>query len=290
MTLPGLCFVDSDASFEEARFVICGAPFDRTTSFRPGARSAPNAIREASYNFEKYMFEHDFDIAETTMHDLGNLEEFGSADEMVGETREVAKSIVSAGKFPIFLGGEHSISVPVIQSFEDIGVISIDAHLDYRDEYLGQRYSHACVTRRIAEHVGLENVLVLGVRSISREEKSAGRMPAYIDSYTVLEEGIEKTFQRALSIIKKDKIYLTLDIDGIDPAFAPGTGTPEPFGLSALDVKKCINMLGERLVGLDVVEVSPAYDTGNTAALAARMVREAIAVAWKSGKRSFSAD
>ncbi len=285
MSLPGLCFIDSDASFEDAQFVICGVPFDRTTSFRPGARSAPNAIREASYNFEKYMFEHDFDIAETSLHDLGNLEEFGSADEMVGETREVARSIVSAGKFPLFLGGEHSVSVPVIESFDDIGVISIDAHLDYRDEYLGQRYSHACVTRRVAEHVGLENVLVFGVRSISREEKSAGRMPAYVDSYTVFEEGVEKSFKRALSSINKDRIYLTLDIDGIDPAFAPGTGTPEPFGLSSMDVKKIINMLKGRLVGFDVVEVSPAYDTGNTAALAARMVREAIAVAWKYRKQ-----
>ena len=283
MTLPGLCFADSDSSFEDAHFVICGAPFDRTTSFRPGARSAPNAIREASYNFEKYMFEHNFDIAETTLHDLGNLEEFGSPDEMVRETREVADSIVSAGKFPLFLGGEHSISVPVIGSFDDIGVISIDAHLDYRDEYLGQRYSHACVTRRVAEHVGLENVLVFGIRSISREEKSAGRMPAFIDSYTISDEGVEKSFKRALNTIKKDRIYLTLDIDGIDPAFAPGTGTPEPFGLTALDVKKCINMLGSRLVGFDVVEVSPAYDTGNTAVLAARMVREAIAVACKCG-------
>jgi agmatinase len=284
MPLPGINFLGAGASYEDAKFVVVGVPFDRTTSYRPGARSAPNAIREASYNFEQYLFEHALDLTEIKVHDMGNLPDFGTVEEMVEETRKVAKKLVADGKFPIFLGGEHTVSVPAIEAFDDIGVISIDAHLDYRDMYMGQKYNHACVSKRVSEHVSRDNLLVFGVRSISKEEVSAGNMPEYIDAFSIAQEGVEKAFKRALNIIKKDKIYLSLDIDGIDPAFAPGTGTPEPFGLTSLDVKKCINMLGPRLVGFDVVEISPPYDKGNTAGLGARMLQEAVAVAWKYRK------
>lgn len=280
MPLPGMTFLGADSSYEDARYVVVGVPFDRTTSFRAGTRSAPNAVREASYNFERYLFEHDFDISDAKVHDMGNLMDFGSAHDMMEGTRAVAQRIIADGKFPLFIGGEHSISVPVIESFRDIGVISIDAHLDYREEFMGQKGSHACTARRAADHVGRDNLLVFGVRSISKEEKS-GATPEYIDAYTIAAEGVEKAFKRALNIMRKDRIYFTLDIDGIDPAYAPGTGTPEPFGISALDVKKCINMLGPRMVGFDVVEITPPYDHGNTAALGARMVLEAIAVSWK---------
>jgi agmatinase len=283
MVLAGIYFADANASFDDAKFVICGVPFDRTTSYRAGARMAPNAIRQASYNFETYLFEHDVDLSDVPMNDMGNVEECGSPEEMVEIVRDIAKKAVKAGKFPVFMGGEHTTTIPVVEAFDDIGVISIDAHLDYRESYLGLKYSHACVTRRISEHLGRENVLVFGVRSISAEEKSE-KMPEFIDAFTIHDVGVESAFKRALNIIRKEKVFLTLDIDGIDPAFAPGTGTPEPFGLTPMEVKKCISMLGERLVGFDVTEVSPPYDEGNTAALAARMMREVIAVAWKNMK------
>jgi agmatinase len=283
MVLAGIYFADANASFDDAKFVICGVPFDRTTSYRAGARMAPNAIRQASYNFETYVFEHDVDLSDVPMNDMGNVEECGSPEEMVEIVRGIAKKAVKAGKFPVFMGGEHTTTIPVVEAFDDIGVISIDAHLDYRESYLGLKYSHACVTRRISEHLGRENVLVFGVRSISAEEKSE-KMPEFIDAFTIHDVGVESAFKRALNIIRKEKVFLTLDIDGIDPAFAPGTGTPEPFGLTPMEVKKCISMLGERLVGFDVTEVSPPYDEGNTAALAARMMREVIAVAWKNMK------
>ncbi len=283
MVLAGIYFADANASFDDAKFVICGVPFDRTTSYRAGARMAPNAIRQASYNFETYLFEHDVDLSDVPMNDMGNVEECGSPEEMVEIVRGIAKKAVKAGKFPVFMGGEHTTTIPVVEAFDDIGVISIDAHLDYRESYLGLKYSHACVTRRISEHLGRENVLVFGVRSISAEEKSE-KMPEFIDAFTIHDVGVESAFKRALNIIRKEKVFLTLDIDGIDPAFAPGTGTPEPFGLTPMEVKKCISMLGERLVGFDVTEVSPPYDEGNTAALAARMMREVIAVAWKNMK------
>lgn len=280
MVLRGANFAFATSSFEEANFVVLGVPFDRTTSFRSGARAGPNAIREASYNFEPYVFEHDILLTEIKVHDAGNVEDCGSAEDMVRETRQVVDRIVQAGKFPILIGGEHSITIPAVQAFKDIGVIAIDAHLDFREEYMNNRLSHACVLRRNADHVGIENVLAFGVRSISIDERRA-KMPEYIDAYTIQDEGVEKSFKRALNMIRKENIYFTLDIDGIDPAYAPGTGTPEPFGLSSMDVKKCINMVAPRMVGFDVNEVSPPYDKGNTAALAARMIIEVIAVVHK---------
>ncbi len=277
MVLRGVNFAFATASFEKAEFVIVGVPFDRTTSFRSGARAGPNAIREASYNFEPYVFEHDLLLTDVPIHDAGNIEDLGNAEDMIRETKEVVSSIIKAGKFPLLIGGEHTITIPAVQAHGEVGVIAIDAHLDFRDEYMNNKFSHACVLRRNADHVGIENVLAFGVRSISIDEKRA-KMPEYIDAYAIHEEGVEKSFKRALNMMRRENIYFSLDIDGIDPAYAPGTGTPEPFGLTSMDVKRCINMLGPRLAGFDVVEVSPPYDKGNTAGLAARMIIEAIAV------------
>jgi agmatinase len=284
MSIPGMRFLGAEAPYEGSKAAILGVPFDLTNTFRPGARSAPSAIREASFHLESYSMEHDLDLAEIGIHDMGNLPDFPSTEEMVEVTRKTVKGLVADGKFPVVLGGERTVSVPTIEAFDDIGVILIDAQMNYNDMGMGQRYCHSTVSRRVAEHVGRDNVLVFGVRSISKEEKAAGNMPEYIDSFTVAQEGVEKSFKRALNIIKKDKIFLSLDVDGMDPAFAPATSMPEPFGLTSLDVKKCINMLGPRLVGFDLVEVSPPYDKGNTASLGARMVQEAIAVAYKYRK------
>jgi agmatinase len=282
MVLPGVSFADANASYQEAEFAVLGIPFDRTASFRPGARFAPNAIREGSYSFETFLFEHNVDLLDIPIHDLGNLEEFGTVDEMISSAHIELEGLVSRGVFPIVLGGEHSVTIPAVKSFDDIGVISIDAHLDFRNEYMGNRNSHACVTQRIADHVGIDNVVVMGIRSMSRKEyEDSG--PESIDSFTIREEGMDEAVKRATDILDKEKVYLTLDIDGIDPAFAPGTGTPEPFGLTDVDVKRCIDLLSPRLVGFDVVEVCPPFDRGNTALLAARLVREVIATVWKAG-------
>jgi agmatinase len=280
MVLPGVHFADANASLEEADFVILGVPFDRTASFRSGSRFAPNAIREASYNFETFLFEHSVDLLEVPFCDMGNLEEFGTVDEMVTGMSMEVDSLLSMGKFPIIIGGEHSVTIPAVKGHEDIGVISIDAHLDFRQEYLGGRNSHACVTRRIADEVGRDNIVVLGVRSMSREE-SEGDLPEFIDAFAIREMGMENAVRMALEMIDKERLYLTIDIDGIDPSYAPGTGTPEPFGLSDHDVKVCIDLVSPHLVGFDVVEVCPPYDNGNTAALAARLIRETIGSVWK---------
>lgn len=274
-------FADAQADWDAARYVILGVPFDRTTSFRPGARFGPDSIRQHSWNFESYDLETGLDLADVPIHDLGNTPEFGNAHDMVESLREEVRPIYAANKIPITLGGDHACSPPCVEAYPEpksLGVLYIDAHMDFRASYLGDDRSHACSSRRIVEKLGADHVIVLGVRSVSREEvddnKSIG-MP-FITAHEVAKDGIESAMRRALAHLKTDRIYVSLDIDAIDPAYAGGTGTPEPFGLTPRDVKFALDQVAPRLAGLDIMEVSPHYDTGNTSALAARLAREAI--------------
>jgi len=275
-----LRFADAVSSFEDSQFVIVGVPFDKTTTYRSGTRFAPTVVRETSQTFERENFEHGISFEDIPVHDAGDLYEEGDVDDMVASIEEEARRIVSAKKFPLFIGGEHSISPPVVKAFGEISVITIDAHLDFRDEYQGLKNSHACAHRRILDHVGRGNAFALGVRSISGDEDISQAL--FADSFRIHKEGIEPVLEDMLKKLKRRPIYLSLDIDGIDPAFAPGTGTPEPFGLTPWDVRYVINRVADRLVGFDVVEICPPYDNGNTSVLGARMMREVMAVKWKS--------
>ena len=277
-----LRYADAVSSFDDARFVIVGVPFDKTTTYRSGTRFAPTSVRETSQTFEKENFEHGVTFDDIPVQDAGDLFEEGTVDEMVESIREEAQRLVKAKKFPLFIGGEHSITPPIVSAFGEISVITIDAHLDFRDEYQGLKNSHACAHRRIVDHVGKGNAFAFGVRSISAEEDIKDAL--FADSFRIHKEGCEKVFDEMLAKLKRRPVYLSLDIDGIDPSYAPGTGTPEPFGLTPWDVRYIINKLGDRLVGFDVVEVCPPYDNGNTSILAARMMREVMAVKWKALK------
>jgi len=272
-------FADAIASFDSARVVMFGVPFDRTCSFRSGSRWAPDAIREASYNFETYMMDHGRDILDVKFHDLGNLPDFSTTEEMVKGVSEVSERIVRAGKIPFAIGGEHSIAPAVVRGLpKDVGVIGLDAHLDFRESYLDDKWSHACSQRRIADHVGYDRTIYAGVRSFSSEEKEDRERLglSFISAFEIHQRGIERAIDRALHAIGREKVYLTIDTDAIDPAFAPGVGNPEPFGLTPLQVKAVVNTLAPKLVGMDINEVSPAWDQGQTALLAARLIREAI--------------
>lgn len=280
MNTPGT-FADARASWDEAQFVIVGVPFDRTTSFRPGARFGPDTIRQQSYTFESYDLETGVDLSEVPLHDLGNTDQFGTAQQMVDGVREEIRPIFAAGKIPIVFGGDHACSPPVVEAYPDppsLGVLYIDAHLDFRSEYLGDPRSHGCSSRRIVERVGARNVVVFGVRSVSKQEVEDNRTVgmSYVTAHEIAAEGVESAVQRALNMLKTDRIYISLDIDAIDPSYAPATGTPEPFGLTPRDVKFAIGQAAPRLAGLDIMEVSPPWDTGNTSGLAARLAREAI--------------
>ena len=238
------------------------------------------AIRRCSYNFEQTHFEHG-KLPELQVFDYGDCDDFLLPEDMIDEVKFAMSNAIRDKKFTIAMGGEHSINIPIIQCFEkgEVAQISIDAHLDSRDEYMGCANSHACIMRRAADHLGLDNVYALGMRSISEEELDRDDVVPYISAYDIYDKGMEWAVNQALDSVKAEKIYLTIDIDGIDPAFAPGTGTPEPFGLHPMDVKKAINMIGDRLVGFDVCEVCPPSDpTGATPVLAARLIKEAMCV------------
>lgn len=283
--MPGLLFADASSTLDDSDFAIFGVPFDGTSSFRSGTAQAPERIREASHNFETFKFEHGEDMESIRYCDLGDLEEFENVDLMMQGVEAFSSDLVRKNKFPIALGGEHSISPAIVKSFEDIGVISLDAHLDFRNEYEGEKNSHACSTRRISDSVGVERVVPIGVRSMSKEEsKDAEELGLrFISSYAFYKDpNMKGTVERALKWMGREKIYLTLDMDVFDPAYAPGISNPEPFGLEPIEIKRCINHLADRLVGFDVVEVSPPFDNGNTAALAARLVREVIMAVWKA--------
>jgi len=277
----GLTFADAESDDQSSDAVILGVPYDHTACFRAGSREAPGTVRKASYNFEPIHFEHrPYSI---NIQDLGNTDDFIFPEDMMDDVKFLLGPSVAAGKFSVVIGGEHSITFPAVECHDNVSVISIDAHLDSRDEFMGTKYSHACVMRRCAELVGSENVYVMGVRSISEEELDHEDPLSYVTSYEIMEKGIEKAINKALDSVKNENVYLTLDIDGIDPAYAPGTGTPEPFGITPMDVKKIINAVGDRMVGFDVNEICPPYDpSGVTSILGARFVKEALAVRAKS--------
>ena len=277
----GTVFADAESEYDEADICIYGIPYDKTACFRPGAREGPGAIRRASYNFEQTCFEHKAKLTELNVFDYGDCYDYFHPEDMIEEVRFSMGPAIRDRKFTIAMGGDHSCNIPIIQCFEnkDISLISIDAHLDSRDEYMGEKNNHACITRRAAEHLGIENVFVLGVRSISDEELKMEEVMPYIDAYQIHEKGMAWAVEMALDSVKNEKVYLTLDIDGVDPAYAPGTGTQEPFGLHPLDVKKALNMIGDRLIGFDVMEVCPPADHDSiTANLAARYIKEAMNV------------
>ncbi len=280
-----IAFADAHAAMAGARFVILGVPYDATSSFRPGARFAPNAVREASWSFESYLLDRGVELTEAAIHDAGNLEEVGPPGELVEDVRRAVGQILDGGSFPVLLGGEHSLTpgaVAALKERGELGVIVLDAHMDFRDSYLNVRHSHACATRRCSELVGPEAIVPIGVRSVSKEEMDEirggleGRF-MYIGADELRRGGVGAALEKALGHIGKRRINLSLDMDAIDPAYAPATGTPEPFGLTPWDVREAIEELAPRLVGFDMVEIAPGYDTGNTAALGARLVREVVA-------------
>lgn len=274
-------FADAETGYKDALFVIFGVCYDRTSTFRKGSVHGPNAIRTASWNFESYNLLTGVNFRDLPVHDYGNvlLNENATPAEMVQIVKTVSERFVSDGKIPILLGGEHSITPNVVHNFsEDTAVVSLDAHLDFREAFKGERFNHACTIRRISDHIPIENLLVCGVRSAEKEEfDDALRLGLdTIDSITIHKKGISPVLSLIKKKFSKKNIYLTIDIDAVDPGFAPGTGTPEPFGITPFDILTLIDEIADRLIGFDVVEVSPPYDNGETAMLGAKLIRYGI--------------
>ena len=280
-------FADAEASFNDARFVLYGYPFDGTACFRKGTSKAPDEIRRNSYNFETYLMELGIDMSDIAINDLGDLElTSDQKDNEIAVTNVVSK-IVNENKFPIGIGGEHSLTPFVVKEvhskYPNLGVVVLDAHLDFRNEYENNKFSHATVNRRLSEIVGLDRIRPIGIRSASGQEVSEARSSGmkFVESgWTELREYLSDVIDDF-----DGPVYFSLDMDAIDPAFAPGVGTPEPFGMTPYEVIQTINFFADRIVGFDCVEVCPPYDNGNTSALAARLIRHVIGAVWQSQNR-----
>jgi len=285
-------FADAEAGFKESDYVIFGVPYDKTSSFRYGARKAPFEIRQASWNFESFHIDTKTDLTKIKVHDYGDADvsDMESA-EMVRVVEDFTIKIIKENKIPIAIGGEHSITSGIIsalsKNYSNLNVVFLDAHLDFRDSYEGNKFNHACSLRRVADVVGIENVVNLGIRSAEREEyESALEKKLYfVESQTIRSKGVSAVINE----IKKrlsNNLYLSLDFDVIDPSFAPAVSTPEPFGLTPYEVLELIRHLASRIVGFDIVEVCPPYDNGETSLLAAKMIRLAVDEFWRSKRLS----
>jgi len=275
-------FADADASYEDGRYAIFGVPYDGTTSFRPGTRFGPRAIREISFNFESYDPATGMDLYDIPMTDLGDLAVSRLPEDLVGQVADVAGDIVRDGKVPVMLGGEHTATVGAVRAVEPDVYVVCDAHLDLRDELDGTSYSHGCVTRRVLDTV--EDVVIVGARSGDREqfEVAAERTRLYTAD-TVRERGIAAVLGEIREHIGGRRTYLSIDADAIDCCLTPGLGTPEPFGMTPLEVREVVRTLAPYAAGFDYVEVAP-FDSGQTAAVAAQMVREFIVRHWIAGR------
>jgi len=277
--------------FDEAEFVVFGVPYDKTSTYRAGSKFAPGAIREASLNIETYSLRSKFDLEDAQICDIGDLHVVDSVDETMRRLSAVEGEILKASKIPIVIGGEHTISFGAIRSFpRDIGIVCFDAHADMRDEYLGEKLMHATFLRRIIEKVGADKVVHVGLRALCKEElafieKNHVRHFSMRDLRRHDVEEDARLIRRAVSNF--GKLYVTVDMDVFDPGFAPGVGNPEPDGLSPdLFFTILTALCDERLAGLDLVELSPNYDTGVTAVLAAKILFEAICAAESARRKS----
>jgi agmatinase len=246
--------------FEHARVVILPVPLDRTTSYVAGTRNGPHEILVASSHMELWDEETGTDVHSIGIFTLPEMDfPFGTIDEVVGEIRRVASEIVGRGKFPVVLGGEHSITPAVVAAVAErhpgLSVLQIDAHADLRDTYMGTPHNHACAMRRVLEHAPTTQV---GIRSLSTEEAAAiPSLPTHV-FYDFNMRADSNWMDRVVGTLS-DTVYVTIDVDGFDPAIMPATGTPEPGGLSWYEMIGLLRRVAEkkRVVGFDLVELSP---------------------------------
>ncbi len=269
----------SEAIYKNSTHIM-GFCFDGTTSFRPGARFGPDALRDASFGLETYSPYQDLDIEEFSIIDCGNLPIYPSKwkltnDYFHGMTQDLDLKKDNI-KF-LVLGGEHSISYGPIRlaldNYDDLCLIHLDAHADFRDGYLEEKFSHASIMRRVYDHFTEKNTLIqYGIRSGTKEEFE------FMKEKDTLAKSLEAFIERVEAINSTRPIYLTLDLDFFDPAFMPGTGTPEAGGENFHSFIKLIKVLKEKnLVGADIVELAPMIDaTGNSSAFASKVAREVL--------------
>ena len=271
-------FLSCDKPYEQASTILFGAPFDSTTSYRPGTRFGSNAIRRESYGIESYSPYLDMDLEDIQVMDSGDIELcIGDTKTALLQIEERTRIILEDRKRPFMLGGEHLVTLgafrAVFQKYPNVHIIHFDAHADLREEYLGASLSHACVLRRCHELVGDGRIFQFGIRSGDREEFRWGKSHVTTNRFTL--DGLEETLKQLQHV----PVYFTLDLDILDPSIFPGTGTPEPGGITFEELRKAVIFVCSHanIVGCDVNELSPSYDlSGVSTAVACKIVREML--------------
>ena len=279
-------FIGCNNEYNESKVVIFGAPFDSTTSFRPGTRFASAVMRNESFGIETYSPYQDKDLEDINVFDAGDLElSFGNSESALKDIEDMATEVLKDGKIPFMIGGEHSVTLgtvrAVAEKYPDLHIIQFDAHTDLRDDYLGQKYSHASVIRRCWDIVGDGRIFQFGIRSGERSEWEFAKKHLnttkfnFGNNFDELDKAIEK--------LEGKPVYFTLDLDVLDPSEFPGTGTPEAGGVTFTELHKAIEKISKlNIVGLDMNELSPIYDqSGQSTALACKLLREILLFVYK---------
>lgn len=278
---PSPAFSGDCAPFEKAEFIVLGVPYDGTSTYRTGSRFGPQAIREASLNIETYSVRSGSDVEDLKICDVGDLHVAENLPKTLERLTLVTRDVLDARKFPVIIGGEHSITLGAIRAFgKNTLVLDFDAHMDLRDEYMGSQLSHTTFMRRLAEEIGSERIVQVGVRAICKDELKFAEDSGlrYITAHKIRQREPRKIAKSLQEILKPYKhVYLTIDMDVLDPAFAPAVGNPEPDGISTTTLLDILQeVCDKRFIGLDLVEVTPHYDTGTTAVQAAKIIFEIL--------------
>lgn len=275
-------FIGCDCEYEDARIVLFGAPYDSTTSFRPGTRFASSAMRNESFGIETYSPYQDKDLLDINVFDSGDLElPFGDPSQALNDIEERTEEILNDGKIPCMIGGEHLVTLGAVRAaakkYMNLHIVHFDAHADLRDDYLGVKESHACVLHRCWDIVGDGHIYQFGIRSGDREEF------VFAQEHTCMNKFNFGTLAEAVQKIGHEPVYFTLDLDVLDPSEFPGTGTPEAGGVSFLQLLNAVREVSKlNIVGFDVNELSPVYDqTGRSTALACKILREILLAFYK---------
>lgn len=272
-------FIGCEAAYDEARIVLFGAPFDSTTSFRPGARFGSSAIRHESFGLETYSPYQNKDLTDYQVFDSGDLELcFGSQESALADIEERAAIIINDGKMPLLLGGEHLVTLGAVRAavkkWDNLHIIHFDAHADLRDDYLGAKLSHACVIRRCHELVGDGRIHQFCIRSGDRSEFLFAEEHTNLHKFDF--EGLKELVEELRA--NNTPVYFTIDLDCLDPSIFSGTGTPEAGGVSFKELLEAIMAVGStNVVAADVNELAPMLDaSGASTAVACKVLRELI--------------
>ena len=270
-------FIGADATYEEAKVILFGAPFDSTTSYRPGTRFASSSIRKESFGLEIYSPYQDVELDAKAVCDVGDLElPFGNARKALQIIENQTAQIISDNKIPLLIGGEHLVTYGSVkalaQKYPDLHIIHFDAHADLREDYMGEALSHATVLRRCHDLLGDQRIFQFGIRSGDKAEFE------FAKTHVVQERFTCNTLKSVVTSLKGKPIYLTVDLDVLDPSQFPATGTPEAGGWDFNTLRTAImDVLSLNVVGLDVNELNPMLDaTGQSTALAGKIIREII--------------